>query len=385
MKSVDAAQNIDDLRLLAKKRLPKGVYEFIARGSEDEMGLRHNRQVLDSIKIKPRVLTDVTGRSTACLLLGRSQAMPLAVAPTGAAGLLWYHGEAALARATGRMGIPCCVAMSSITPLAKVRRATDGELWLQLYLTADPEANRALIEQARQLRFDGLIVTVDTVVSPNREYNWRNGFNLPIRVNRRNALDLASHPAWTFGVIGRYLLDRQMPSLQPLQRDESAQWSAIQQIRDLWPGALVIKGIGCVEDGLAALQTGAEAIVLSNHGARNLDSACSPMQVLPHLARALAGRLPIWIDSGFMRGSDIFKALASGASAVLTGRATLYGLAAGGEAGVMRSLTLLREELDRCMAYAGVRNIAHIGAQHLQAASAPSPSARSAHDQATEP
>ncbi|MBV6826520.1 alpha-hydroxy acid oxidase [Pseudomonas sp. PD9R] len=288
------------------------------------------------------------------------------MAPTGAAGLLWYHGEAALARAANVTGIPYCLAMSSITPLDVVRREARGQLWLQLYLSPDAESNRAMIERARHLHFDALIVTVDTVVSPNREYNWRNGFNLPIKVNRRNALDLVIHPRWTLGVIGRYLLNEQMPRMDPIKRDERAEWSAIKRIRDLWSGPLVIKGIGCTEDALAALQTGADAIVLSNHGARNLDSASSPLALLPEVARRVAGRLPIWVDSGFMRGSDIFKALASGASAVLIGRAALYGLAAGGEAGATRSLALLREELDRCMAYAGVRTIAEIGPQHLQ-------------------
>lgn len=366
MKSLVAAQNIDDLRLLAKKRLPKGMYEFIARGSEDEVGLRHNRNVLDSIKIKPRVLTNVAGRSLTTTLLGNTQSMPLAVAPTGAAGFLWYHGEAALARAASTMGIPYCLAVSSLTPLETVRRDTKGRLWLQLYLSPNPEVNRAIIQRARQLQFDALVVTVDTVVAPNREYNWRNGFNLPIRLNRRNALDLATHPRWTLGVIGRYLLNQQMPRLDPISRDETADWSCIQRVRDLWPGALVIKGIGSIEDAMAAMETGADAIVLSNHGARNLDSASSPMELLPHVACSVAGRLPIWVDSGFTRGSDVFKALASGASAVLTGRAALYGLAAAGEAGATRCLAVLREELDRCMAYAGVRTIEDIGPQHLQ-------------------
>lgn len=373
MKSFNAAQNIDDMRLLARQRLPRGMYEFIARGSEDEIGLQHNRTVLDSIKIKPRVMVDVANRSVGTALLGRAQAMPIAVAPTGAAGLLWYHGESALARAASAMGIPYCLAMSSITPLETVRRDTDGNLWLQLYLSPDPEVNRAMIDRARHLQFDALIVTVDTVVSPNREYNWHNGFNLPIRVNRRNALDLATHPRWTLGVIGRYLLNRQMPRLEPIRRDESADWSAIQRVRDSWSGPLVIKRIGCIEDAMAALHTGADAIVLSNHGARNLDSAPSPMTLLPHVAQSLAGRLPIWVDSGFMRGSDVFKALAFGASAVLAGRAALYGLAAAGEVGALRSLALLREELDRCMAYAGVRNIAEIGPQHLHCAASLTP------------
>ncbi|MGI4839876.1 MAG: alpha-hydroxy acid oxidase [Janthinobacterium lividum] len=385
MKALERTCNIDDLRRLAKQRLPRGVYEFVARGTEDEVGLGHNRTVLDSIKIKPRVLTDVSRRDTSTTLLGRGQKLPLIVGPTGAAGLLWYQGEAQLARAAAAAGVPYVLAMSSITPLEDVRAACDGQLWFQLYLSPEQEISDGMIDRARAARFDALVLTVDTVVSPNREYNSRNGFSVPVTVNRRNIFDFALHPRWTLGVIGRYLANGGMPRFEnypqgmrnsvagrqkqrwaPVKRDESADWRAVAQVRKRWSGPLIVKGIGCVEDALAAAQAGADAIIVSNHGGRNVDSAVSPTQLLPRVVAAVAGRCPVWVDSGFVRGSDVFKALALGAEAVLLGRATLYGLAAGGEAGGLRSLTFFKEELDRCMAFAGTPDLAAINAHCLQ-------------------
>ena len=365
MRNLNSAQNIDDLRALAQRRLPKGVYDFVSRGTEDERGLRHNREVLDSIKIKPRVLSGVGSRSTATRLLEHDQTLPLAVAPTGAAGLLWYQGEVKLARAASAAGIPYILAMTSVTPLEVVRRNTPGQLWFQLYLSPDLDSSYAMVGRARQAGFDALVVTVDTVVPANREYNWHNGFSLPVHLNRRNARDLALHPRWLLSVIGRYLAAGAMPHVTPITFNQTRDWSEIHRIREIWPGPLVLKGIGCSEDAEAAARAGVDAIVLSNHGARNLDSALSPLVWLPDAMRRVAGRVPIWIDSGFMRGSDLFKALALGARAVLLGRAALYGLAAGGEEGAARSFELLRAELDRCMAFAGVRSISEIGIHNL--------------------
>ncbi|MBD1551491.1 alpha-hydroxy acid oxidase [Pseudomonas typographi] len=368
MKSVDTAQNINDLRKRAKRYLPKGLYEFIARGSENEVALQHNRYILDALKIKQQVLVDVSARSTETALFGQRLAMPLVIAPTGAAGLLRYRGEAQLARAATAAGIACTVAMASNTDLGIVRQEATGTLWLQVYLAPDPLANRALIERAQRLGYNGLVATVDTPVAPNREYNWHNGFNLPVTLNRRNAFDLATHPRWLLGVLGRYLLHEGFPRFEPIQRDERADWSAIQRVREYWRGPLIVKGIGSAEDARLAVQAGIDGLVLSNHGGRNLDSAASPLELLATVAASVEGRLPILLDSGVMRGSDVFKALALGASAVMVGRAPLYGLGAGGQAGALRALALLRQELDRCMAYAGVCNIAEIGAAQLHTA-----------------
>lgn len=385
MSRLQWAQNIDDLRTLAKRRLPRGLFEFVARGSEDEVGLQHNRSVLDSIKIKPRALVDVSQRSSATTLLGQAQKLPLIVGPTGAAGMLWYRGEAELARSAADAGVPYVLAMSSITPMEQVREACHGALWFQLYLSPQTCTSDQMIDRAHAAGYDALVLTVDTVVSPNREYNSRNGFSVPMRLNRRNALDFACHPGWLCSVIARYLMAGGMPRFEnypqamrhsvagrqkarwaPVKRDESADWRAVAHIRKRWTGPLIIKGVGCVEDALAAVAAGADAIILSNHGARNLDSACSPAQLLPAVVASLAGRCPVWVDSGFVRGSDVFKALALGAEAVLLGRGPLYGLAAAGYAGSARCLQFLHEELDRCMAYAGVSNLAGIGMSHLQ-------------------
>ncbi|MFF7710878.1 alpha-hydroxy-acid oxidizing protein [Pseudomonas sp. NPDC007930] len=379
-----AAQNIDELRALAQRRLPRGLYEFVARGSEDEVALRHNREAFEAIKIKPRALVDVSQRSSATTLLGRAHALPLVVAPTGAAGLLWYQGETALARAAAQAGVPYVLGMSSITPMETVRRACDGALWFQLYLAPEQASSDAMIDRAKAAGFDALVLTVDTVVQPNREYNTHNGFSVPMRLNRRNALDFAAHPGWLLGVIGRYLAAGGMPRFEnyppglrhsvsarqrerwaPVKRNEAATWAALAQVRERWGGQLIVKGLGCAEDALAALNAGADALVLSNHGGRNLDSAPSPLQVLPAVLSAVHGRCPVWLDSGVRRGSDVFKALALGAQGVWVGRAALYGLAAGGYDGAARSLALLAEELDRCMAYAGVREAAALGLANL--------------------
>ncbi|MBD1553134.1 alpha-hydroxy acid oxidase [Pseudomonas typographi] len=360
MNSWETAQNVDDLRRLAKAYLPKGFYQFIARGSEGEVALHHNRQALDAVKIKPRALVDVFQRSTQVQLFGQTLSMPLMIAPTGAAGLLRYQGEAQMARAAAAAGIPYTLAMATNTPLEVVRRHSSGQLWLQLYLSPRSEINRALLQKASKLGYDGLMLTVDTPVAPNREYNWRNGFSLPVTLNRRNALDLLGHPRWLLGVMGRYWLREGLPRFEPFERNTRAGWSTLQRLREDWAGPLVVKGIGCPEDAALAVQAGVDGLVLSNHGARNLDSSAAPITLLAQVAAEVAGRVPILMDGAITRGSDIFKALAMGASGVLIGRAALYGLAAGGEAGAARTLALLHEELDRCMGYAGARTVAEI-------------------------
>lgn len=382
MLTVLQAYNIADLREAARRRLPRGLFEFIDRGAEDEVSLRANRAAFERIRLRPRVLVDVSARSQEITLFGRAQAMPLAIAPTGAAGVLWYEGELALARAAAAAGIPFTLATGSMTAMERIAREARGRLWFQLYLYAERSISRAIAERARDTGFEALVVTVDSPVFSNREYNLRNGFTIPFSYTARNVADALAHPRWLAGVIGRYLLTTGLPryenypgevrariTARPMGRalplDDAATWNEIAGLRRLWPGKLMVKGVLRPEDALRAMECGADAVVVSNHGGRVLDGAPAPIEALPAVVAALGGRIPVLVDSGLRRGTDVVKALALGASAVLVGRATLYGVAAAGEAGAARALALLREEIDRTLALLGCPAVGALGPDYL--------------------
>ncbi|HXF67266.1 MAG TPA: alpha-hydroxy acid oxidase [Burkholderiales bacterium] len=383
-KAVDRAYNIWDLRALARRRLPKGLFEFIDRGTEDEVALANNRAVFERIRFRPRTLVDVSGRSQQVALFGRTHEMPLAIAPTGTAGLLWYEGEIALARAARAAGVPFALATGSMTAMEKVAQEAGGTLWFQLYMWPDRSLSHKLVERARAAGYQALIVTVDGVVPGNREYNLRNGFTVPFSFTRRNVADVLAHPRWLLGVLARYLATTGMPryenypseikyrvTARPMgrsqMRNDSLNWDDLRALRRIWPGTLMVKGILHPRDAAAAAECGADAVIVSNHGGRNLDSAVSPIEVLPEVVDAVGHRITVLVDSGFRRGSDVVKALALGAKGVLIGRATLYGVAAGGEAGARRALALLREEIDRVMALIGARSVAELSPEFLAA------------------
>lgn len=383
-KALDRAYNVWDLRALARRRLPRGLFEFIDRGTEDEIALANNRAVFERIRFRPRTLVDVSRRSQQVTLFGRAHEMPIAIAPTGTAGLLWYQGEIALARAARAAGIPFTLATGSMTAMEKVAAEAGGTLWFQLYLWPDRSLSQKLVERARAAGYEALIVTVDGVVAGNREYNLRNGFTVPFTFTRRNVADVLAHPRWLLGVLARYLATTGMPryenypseikyrvTARPMgrsqMRNDSLDWNDLKALRRLWPGTLMVKGILHPQDAAAAADCGADAVIVSNHGGRNLDGAVSPIEVLPEVVEAVGHRITVLVDSGFRRGSDVVKALALGAKAVLIGRATLYGVAAGGEAGARRALALLREEIDRVMALIGARSVAELSPEFLAA------------------
>ena len=364
------AYNIEDLRNSAQRRLPKGVFEFVDRGSEDEVALRNNRAAFERIKLSPRPLVDVSKRSQAIELFGHSLKMPIAIAPTGTAGLMWYQGELELARAAAAAGIPFTLATGSMTAMEKIAEQAPGRLWFQLYMWPDRSMSHKLVERARLAGFEALVVTVDGVVSGNREYNLRNGFTIPFSYSRRNVVDVMRHPRWMVGVLGRYMLGNGMPRYEnyPLElknkitaapmgksmmRNDSLNWDDLRVLRKLWPHTLIVKGIMHPRDALQAADCGADAIVVSNHGGRNFDSLAAPIEVLPQVADAVGQRLTVLMDSGVRRGSDVVKALALGAKAVMIGRPTLYGTAVGGEAGAARAIGIFREEIDRALAHLG--------------------------------
>jgi (S)-mandelate dehydrogenase len=376
------AYNIEDLREMARRRLPKGIFEFVDRGNEDEVALRNNRAAFERIKLKPRVLVDVSGRNQDITLFGNRQTMPIAIAPTGSAGLTWYEGEIALARAAKAAGIPFTLATGSMTAMERVAEQAGGRLWFQLYMWPDRSLSHQLIERARAAGYEALVVTVDSPVPPGRVYNLRNGMTIPFRFTRRNVTDVLMHPRWIFGVLMRYLLSTGMPRYEnypgeikakitalPMGRsmmlNDSLTWDDLRVLRKLWPHKLIAKGIITAEDAILAADCGVDAVVISNHGGRVVDSTMAPIDVLPEVVNAVGKRITVIVDSGFRRGSDVVKALALGAHAVFVGRATLYGTAAGGQAGAARALTILREEIDRTLALIGCRGIAELGREYL--------------------
>ena len=378
MAALDHCYNIFDLREAAKRRLPRGVFEFVDRATEDHLALRDNRAGFEDIKLRHRSLVDVSARSTATTLFGKPMALPMAIAPTGAAGLCWYRGELALAKAAAKAGIPLTLSTASMTAMETIATEAGGRLWFQLYVWKRRDLSYQIIERAKNAGYEALIVTVDSAVSGNREYNARNGFALPFNPSPKFLLDVALHPSWTLGVMGKYLRTIGMPKHENYpaefqgtitsgvagRRDEmtldSLNWDDIRVFRDKWPGILMLKGVNRVDDALKAHSYGIDGLIVSNHGGRNMDSAAATIRVLPEIAEAVGDKMPVLLDSGIRRGSDIVKALALGAKAVLTGRATLYGTAVGGEEGALKAITIIKTETDKTMAYTGCNRVDEI-------------------------
>jgi isopentenyl diphosphate isomerase/L-lactate dehydrogenase-like FMN-dependent dehydrogenase len=371
------ALNFADLRRGARRTLPRAIFEYIDRGTEDESGMAHNRRAFEQKRIAPRILQGASPRSTSTQLFGRTLQIPIVVAPTACAGLVWYKGEIALAKAAAQAGIAFCAATEAITCVEEIAANSPANLWFQLYLWEYQAMSEALVERARQSGAETLVLTVDTPVYANREYNVRNGMGMPFKYSVRNTLDVMCHPHWLAKVLGRYMINGGAPSFanypqayrqtilgggskQRLEHTPQLTWAHVARLREIWKGNLVLKGIVRADDALRAIDHGVDGVVVSNHGARNLDSAVAPIDALPAIVEAAAGRLTILMDSNIQRGSDIFKALALGAQAVMVGRAFLYGTAMGGEAGALHTARMLRRELDLTMGNSGARNIVDI-------------------------
>ncbi|MDP2355845.1 MAG: alpha-hydroxy acid oxidase [Beijerinckiaceae bacterium] len=382
---LDRCQNVADLREAARRRLPRGIFEFFDRGSEDEASLKGNRSAFARIKLRNKVLVDVSHRTMATTLFGKPMSMPLAIAPTGVAGICWFEGEAELARAAAKAGVPFTLATPSVTSIETIAAVEGARKWFQLYMWRERDLSYALVKRAQDAGFEALILTVDTPAPPIREYNRRNGFSMPFQPNPRALFDMALHPRWLMNVMARYLMRNGMPTLAhypqgavsrmapgaaasgapksavPNLRGDNLTWEDVKRLRDVWKGPLMIKGVHLPEDAALAVEAGLDAVIVSNHGGRNLDSAVAPIEVLPEIVAQVAGRIPVLLDSGVRRGGDVVKALALGASAVLSGRPTLYGLSVAGEAGASHALSLLRREIDATMAFTGCVSVADIG------------------------
>jgi (S)-mandelate dehydrogenase len=378
--SIDAL-NIEELRQAAQRRLAAGVYAFLERGVEDDVSVIANKAAMRDITLQPRILRGVANIDMSTDILGQRVSAPMAIAPTGGNAMLWYRGDEALARAAAAAGIPFTISTASSIDVEDIARA-GGRLWFQLYLWEDRTLSHAAIDRAWAAGCDTLFITADMAVPPNREFMRRMGFGLPFKVGRRSFVDIALHPKWTLGVMGRYMLNGGLPrqaNLPPelkgtLTRDpkrrasfvnDTLDWEEVKGLRDRWKGKLIIKGIMRGEDAEQALAIGADGVVVSNHGGRSLDCSAPTIKVLPEVVSAIGDRGTVFFDSGIRRGTDIVKALALGANAVLLGRAPLYGLAAGGQPGVELALEILKTEIRRTMGLTGSPTIADLSAELL--------------------
>jgi isopentenyl diphosphate isomerase/L-lactate dehydrogenase-like FMN-dependent dehydrogenase len=382
--SYRAALNIEDLHKIAKKRLPRVAYEFLAGGVEDDVTLANNRAVFERIRFRPKTLVDVAARSQQVEVFGRMFNCPFGIAPTGAAGLYGFAADIALARAARAAGIPFVLSTASFEPLEKVaQEAAGGALWFQLYMSKDRDAAKALVMRALNAGYEALVMTSDVVVQANREYNQRNGFTVPFRMNLSNMIDGALHPRWLVEVFLRTLIDSGVPRFQNLDTNvggriiatpieefrtqrETLNWDDVRWLREIWPRKLYVKGILRADDAQSAADCGADGIFVSNHGGRQLDGAISPLEALPEIRAMVGQRLKVMVDSGFRRGSDIVKALALGADMVFVGRATLYGIVAGGEAGAAHAIEILRTEIHRVMALLGCPALSELSVDYLE-------------------
>jgi L-lactate dehydrogenase (cytochrome) len=357
---------IEDLRRRARRRLPRAVFDFIDGGAEDELTLRRNESAFKHITFRPRVLVDTHARDQSTLVLGQRLRAPLILAPTGLCGMAAPRGEILAARASLNSGVIFTLSSMSAVSIEETAREVPGGHWFQLYVWRDRELTRSLVERAAAAGYRAMVVTVDVPVLGQRERDLRNGATIPPRVTLRNAFDslqkmgwlmgMARHPRIDFVNVARPASARGPFALGPFvnsQFDPSVSWKDVAWFRSIWSGPLVLKGIMSAEDARLAVEHGVDAVVVSNHGGRQLDGLPAAIEVLPEVADAVGTRLEVLFDGGIRRGTDVLKALALGARACMIGRPYLYGLGAAGQAGVERSIAILRAEIDRAQALLG--------------------------------
>ena len=363
--------NVLDLRELARRRVPRAFFEYADRGSYDEITLRDNRAALEAIRLRQRVMVDVDHRNLATTILGKPVSMPLAIAPTGLTGLQSGAGEIKGARAAAAAGIPFCLSTMSICSIEQVRAAVAEPFWFQLYVMRDRGFTRELIERAVAAKCSALMLTLDLQIQGQRHREIKNGMTVPPKLTLANLVDILSKPKWIYGVLrapsrsfgnlaGRIDDADNLTTLAQWigkQFDPSLSWKDLEWIRELWPGKLILKGIIDPDDARIAAESGADAIVVSNHGGRQLDGAIASIDALPRVVEAIGSRTEILFDGGILSGQSLLKSLALGARAGLIGKAFLYGLGALGEAGVTKTIEILRKELDVSLALTGQTDV----------------------------
>jgi L-lactate dehydrogenase (cytochrome) len=366
--------NINDLRNIARRRLPKGIFDYVDGGAEDEATLRNNRAGFQRYTFDPRVLVDVSQRDQSTTVLGQRLASPLILAPTGFTGMLRHKGETLAARAAAKKGLIYTCSTMSICSMEEIAAASSGPIWFQLYVWRDRQITRSLIERARAIGAKALVVTVDTPMLGQRERDIRNGLLIPPRVTPGNLLDLLRRPAWlyeflshprpTFGnFVGTQGVKHDAVSLGAFTQQQfspAITWDDLAWFRSLWNGPLAIKGVMGAADARLAVEHGLDAIVVSNHGGRQCDGLPGAIDVLPEIVDVVQGRAEVILDGGVQRGSDAVKAVALGAKACMIGKAFNYGVAAGGEAGALKALEILQNEIDRCLALLGRPTLADL-------------------------
>ena len=365
---------IEDLRLLHKQRVPKAFFDYADRGSYAEETLRANREDLAQIKFRQRILVDVSKRSLSTTILGEPAAMPLILAPVGLLGMQHGDGEIYACRAAQAAGIPFTQSTMSICSIEDIAAAVDKPFWFQLYVMKDRGFIKALIERAIAAKCSALVLTVDLQVNGQRHQDIKNGMTVPPEWSLSKLIDFATKPAWVAGVLrGKRKtfgnLAGHMKGIDNItaletwissQFDTTLSWKDLDWIRSIWPGKLVLKGILDVEDAEIAAKTGAQALVVSNHGGRQLDGAPSSIEVLPEIVDAVGSKMEIMFDGGIRSGQDVMRALALGAKSCMIGRAYAYGLGAGGVAGVAKAIDIIGNELLTTMGLCGINTIAEI-------------------------
>ncbi len=381
MSRIDSAINIDDLKRMARRRLPKIMFDFIEGGVEDEVGLRTNANAFRDLRLVPRYYIDTSKREQRSTLFGRSYASPFGIAPTGMAGAFRRDAELFLAQTAGEADIPYLMSGASNASMEQGAKLAGKNLWYQIYSARDRAVAADLVKRAIDCGLTTLAVTCDVPVSSNRERNRRNGFVRPLRMTLPTILEAMLHPAWVIN----YLRNGGLPMLgnwQPYAPagstpdqvadmfaqqtpDASQTWRDLEAIRNAWPGKLLLKGVMHPEDARIATSMGVDGLIVSNHGARQLDMMPSPLDVLPMIRAAVGPDVPLLLDSGVRRGSDIVAALCLGADFVLTGRATLYGATAGGLEGVKKAVSILQREIALTLGQLGAVNLDALGPQFL--------------------
>lgn len=360
---------------MARRRLPRAIFDFFDGGAEDETTLRENCAAFTRIALLPKVLVDVAKVDTATSIFGVESKLPLAIAPTGGIGAGRAGSEVMLAKAARAAGIPFTLATPATVTLERVADEAGGRLWFQLYVVRDVEFRHKLVARAKDAGYEALLVTVDLPVSGKRERDPRNGFVTPYRPNWRNSWDVMRKPAWLLDIARNGLptmanfegyrfsgpASTDIVTAVGREMDASFDWEALKRLRELWPNKLLLKGVERADDAERAAALGCDGVIVSNHGGRQLDGAAPTLEALPAIAAAVGTKITVLLDGGVRRGVDILKARALGAQAVLTGRATLFGVMAGGEPGAQRALEILATELQRAMQLCGARSVAEIG------------------------